>query len=130
MGPMRLRLALALLALVALLALAACGGGENASSTGSDAAASSAAPADAIAFVDVSSDLDSAQWKQVQKLADRFPGKDAAVQKLLDSLGEENLDWKTDIEPALGPETAIVVIEVAGEPQVVGLTKPDDVATL
>ena len=130
MGPMRLRLALALLALVALLALAACGGGENASSTGSDAAASSAAPADAIAFVDVSSDLDSAQWKQVQKLADRFPGKDAAVQKLLDSLGEENLDWKTDIEPALGPETAIVVIEVAGEPQVVGLTKPDDVAKL
>lgn len=130
MTAMRSRLALALLALVALLALTACGGGENAASSSGLGAAAAAAPADALGFVDVSSDLESAQWKQVRKLADRFPGKDAAVRTLLDSLGEENLDWKTDIEPALGPEAAIVVIDVAGEPQVVGLTKPDDPAKL
>lgn len=126
---MRSRLALALLAVAALLALAACGGSTNASSSAPGAAAS-AAPAAAIAFVDVSTDLDSAQWQQVQKLAERFPGRADVVRKILDSLGEQNLDWKTDVEPALGPETAIVAIRVAGESQVVGLTKPDDPAKL
>jgi len=129
MPAMRSRFALTLLALAAVLALAACGGSKNASSSASGTAAS-AAPADAIVFVDVSTDLEAAQWKQVQKLAERFPGKDDAVRRILDSLGEQNLDWKTDIEPALGPETAIVAIRVGSETQAVGLTKPDDKAKL
>lgn len=126
---MRSRFALALLAFAALLVLAACGGSENASSSAPGAAAP-AVPAAAIAFVDISTDLDSSQWKQVQTLAERFPGKDDAVRRILDALGEQNLDWKTDVEPALGPETAIVAIRVGSEVQAVVLTKPDDAAKL
>jgi len=129
MSAMRSRLALALLAVAALLTLAACGGSDTASSSGPGAAAS-VVPADAVAFIDISSDLDSAQWKQVQTLAERFPGKDKAVRQILDSLGEQDIDWKTDVEPALGPETAIAVIRVGSETKVVGLTKPDDKAKL
>lgn len=126
---MRSRLALALLAVAALLTLAACGASDTASSLGPGAAAS-VVPADVVAFIDVSSELESAQWQQVQTLAERFPGKDKAVRQILDSLGEQDLDWKTDVEPALGPETAIAVIRVGSETQVVGLTKPDDKAKL
>lgn len=129
MSAMRHGLALALLALAAPLALVACGGSDRASSSAPGAAAASV-PAGVVAFIDVSTDLESAQWKQVAALAERFPGKDQAVRRLLDSLGEQNVDWKTDIEPALGPETAIAVIRVGAETQVVGLTKPGDSAKL
>ena len=129
MSSMRSRLALVLLSFVALLTLAACGGSDTASSSGPGAAAS-VVPADAVAFIDISSDLDSAQWKQVQTLAERFPGKDKAVRQILDALGKQDIDWKADVEPALGPETAIAVIRVRSETQVVVLTKPDDKAKL
>ena len=129
MRAMRSRLALALLSFVALLTLAACGGSDTASSSGPGAAAS-VVPADAVAFIDISSDLDSAQWKQVQTLAERFPGKDKAGRQILDALGKQDIDWKADVEPALGPETAIAVIRVRSETQVVVLTKPDDKAKL
>lgn len=129
MGAMRLRLALALAALAVPLTLAACGGSDLASSSAPGSAAASV-PASVVALIDISTDLDSDQWKQVAKLAERFPGRDQAVRSLFDSMGEQGVDWKADVEPALGPESAIAVIRVGSGTEVVGLTKPDDSAKL
>src|SRR5918995_5035975 len=115
------------LACLLALAVIGCGGSDETSATGGDSAAG-IAPASAAAYVAVDSDLDSDQWQQAQELLDRFPGKDRLLAELREELGEEDIDWERDIDPALGPETAIVVLD--GENDVVGLTKPDDRAKL
>ena len=111
------------LACLLALAVIGCGGSDETSATGADSAAG-IAPANAAAYVAVDSDLDSDQWQQAQELLDRFPGKDRLLAELREELGEEDIDWERDVDPALGPETAIVVLD--GENDVVGLTKPDD----
>ena len=114
---------LLLLLLVALLA----GCGENAAS-GPDGA--SVAPASAQLFVSVDTDSDSDQWKQAGTLLDKFPGGDELIASALDSLSKEGLDFQQDVEPALGPETDIVGLDLSGEGEFVGLTQPDDAQKL
>src|SRR6266567_828607 len=107
---MRLRtLALALFASLALLA-AGCGGGTTSNSSGSGA------------------DLGSSQWKQVDALSKKFPGRDMALAQINKELEKNQLDYNRDIKPALGPEVdlAIVLGPNLNDAAVVGLTKPDD----
>jgi hypothetical protein len=121
----------ALLTLLLALALAAvgCGGGENASApAGQTQAAAGLAPGDAAAYVGVDTDLDSAQWAQLQKLLDRFPDGDRVVEWIVKELGEEDVRWEDDIQPALGPVTAFVLL--AKEQQPVVLVQPADRAQL
>ena len=128
MAPMRA----VLVGLLAALAVVTVGcGGDITSSDAVGAPGAMAAqltPADATAYVAVDTDLDSAQWQQVKELADAFPARQQLVAAILDGLGEENLDWERDIDPALGPQTAVVF--TAGSDDPVGLTKPDDRAKL
>ena len=121
--------------LLGSLALAGCGGGgggeEKAAEAGGAQAAAGAAiaPAEALAFVQITTDASSAQWAAADALLDRFPGRDKLVQSLLEEIQAEGLDWETDIKPALGPEIDIVVLPRQGEdPAVVGLTQPADTA--
>jgi hypothetical protein len=122
----------ALLALAALLAVlaAGCGGGDG-GAAGSDAAAE-AVPASALAYVSVNSDLESGQWDKLRDHVDRFPDSSRLVDKLLEELADEGVDWERDVEPAVGPEVAIAAVDVDDdpEPEPVFLTKPDDVAKL
>jgi hypothetical protein len=119
-----------LLALAALLA-AGCGGSDNASATGSDPAAE-ALPASAIAYVSVNADLESDQWEQLREHAGRFPDSGRLVDMLLDELADEGVDWERDVEPAIGPEVAIVAVDLDDdpEPEPVFVTQPDDEAKL
>jgi hypothetical protein len=114
-----------LASVLALLLLAGCGGSESTSASGTESAAT-VAPASAAAYVAISSDSDSEQWQQAMELLDRFPGSDEVVADLRRELAEEDVNWEQDVDPALGPETAVVVI--GAENDVVALTQPDDEA--
>jgi Protein of unknown function (DUF3352) len=114
------------LLLVLLVALAA-GCGEDAAS-GPEGA--SVAPASAQLFVSIDSDAGSGQWKQAGALLDKFPGGDKLIASALGELSKEGLDFQQDVEPALGPETDIVGLDLSGEGEFVGLTQPDDAQKL
>ena len=118
-------LTLGLLAAMALLA-AGCGGATGAGSGGSGAALINP---NALAFISVDSDLGSSQWKQVDTLSKKFPGRDLLLQKLDQEFTKNGVDFKNDVEPALGPEVdfAFVPGPAAHDMATIGLTKPDDV---
>lgn len=109
--------------------LAGCGSSTKGSSTGGSVpAGASEVRAGALAFVSLNSDLGSDQWKQLDTLAQKFPGREKAVAQLKQQLTEQGVDYDQDVKPALGPEVDIVVAAGAPDasPQVVALTKPDD----
>ena len=118
-------LVLALLATFTLVA-GACGGAKPGSALG-PAGASLVRP-DALAFVSFDSDLGSSQWKQVDALSKKFPGRDDALAKINQELQKNQLDYSSDIKPALGSEVdlAVQLGQNLNDAAVVGLTKPDD----
>jgi hypothetical protein len=115
--------------LVLAALLAGCGSSTKSSSTGgSIPAGASEVRAGALAFVSVDSDLGSDQWQQLDKLAQKFPGRDHAVAQLKQQLTQEGVDYDQDVKPALGPEVDVAVAAggTDSSPQVVALTKPED----
>jgi hypothetical protein len=110
--------------LVVFAALFAAGCGEEAASGPTGAAV---APATAPLFVSIDTDSSSEQWKQAGVLLDKFPGGDKLIASALDELSKEGVDFQRDVEPALGPETDIVALDLSGDGKFVGLTQPDDV---
>ncbi len=121
---MKLRIGVVAAAAAALVA-AGCGGsaGGNKQASGGE----SIAPGNAVAYLSVDTDVDSAAWTKAQALLDRFPGKDKILSHLRSSLEDEGLDWETDVKPALGNETEAVFLDTDSE-HVVGLTKPKNQA--
>ena len=119
--------ALGLLCAVGLL-VAGCGGGPAASSE----SGASLVRSDALAYVSVDTDLGSAQWKQLDDLSHRFPGRELAVSKLEQALAKNGVDYEGDVEPALGPEVDVAVVSAGTKDttKVVGLTQPQDPAKL
>jgi hypothetical protein len=115
----------ALLSLLLVALVAGCG--EDAAS---GPAGASVAPANAQLFVSIDTDTGSEQWKQAGVLLDKFPGGNKLIGSALDELSKEGLDFHEDIEPALGPETDIVGLDLSGEGEFVGLTQPDDAQKL
>jgi Protein of unknown function (DUF3352) len=113
-------------ALAAVLAAAGCGGGGGGGTVPDGA---SVAPASAVAFVSVDTDFSSEQWKQVTKLAGRFPGTPKLIAELKKQT--KGLDFDRDVKPALGPEVDLVWLDARNNGNdVVGLTKPDTKAKL
>src|SRR5438067_7536165 len=94
--------------LLAVAAATGCGGGPK--SGVSSASGASLVTANALAFVSVDSDLGSNQWKQVDSLSQKFPGRYTALAQLRQALSKyADLDWKRDVDPALGPQVDVVV---------------------
>ncbi|MEA2244192.1 MAG: hypothetical protein QOD24_3748, partial [Solirubrobacteraceae bacterium] len=112
------------------LLLAACGGSSssNKSSSASGAASGAdAAPADAAVFISVNTDLSSSQWTTMNKLLDKFPGKNKTVADARTSFETQSgLNWDTDVKPALGPEIDFVVLDASNSGGGVALTQPKD----
>jgi hypothetical protein len=123
-----MRRLLPLLALCALLA--GCGSASKTSSGGSIPAGASVVRAGVVAFVSIDSDTASSQWRQLDELAQKFPGRDEAVSKLKQQLSKHGVDYDQDVKPALGPEVDVAVVSAGDESstKVVALTKPDDAA--
>jgi hypothetical protein len=121
-------LATALLVAFALL-MAACGGSTSTKSSSASGGASGAdaTPADAAVFVSVNTDLSSSQWTTVDKLLNKFPGKDTTLADARQSFETSSgLNWETDVKPALGPELDFVVLDASDTGGGVALTQPKD----
>ena len=88
--------------------------------------------ADAIAYVSLDTDLESGQWDALRDHLDSFPEGDRLVDRLLSSLAEGDVSWDRDVEPALGPEVAVVALpgQAGDSPSPVILTQSDDPAKL
>jgi hypothetical protein len=111
------------LCLLVFATLFVAGCSEDAASGPSGA---SVAPASAPLFVSIETDSSSEQWKQAGALLDKFPGGDKLLASALDELSKQGVDFQRDVEPALGPETDIVGLDLSGDGKFVGLTQPDD----
>lgn len=110
-----------LLALVVLPLFSGCG-----SDGASGPAGASVAPASSALFLSVATDFRSEDWDKAEELVEEFPDGERAVAFLLGELGIGDVDFRGDIEPALGPETDVVGLDLAGEGEFVGLTQPED----
>jgi hypothetical protein len=113
------------------LLLAACGGGESSGAgEGSSPSGAAMVRAGLLAFVSIDSDLGSSQWQQVDKLAQKFPGRDKALARINQAFSKEGVDYGDDVKPALGPEVDLAIVSggTSSSTNVVALTKPDDPA--
>lgn len=125
-------LPLASLAFLALLA-ASCGSSPTSNTGGgSIPAGASLVRSGVVAFVSIDSDLGSSQWRQLDKLSQKFPGRDKAIARLQQELSKQGVDYTGDVKPALGPELDLAIVSGGTEAstRVVGLTKPDDAGKL
>lgn len=122
MAPVRLFRIGVLVALA--LVVSGCGAKKQAAASGGAEIVSATAPA----FVSIDSNLNSDQWQQVDELLSRFPGRPQLMSELRSSLeGQAGLDYKRDVEPALGDEIAIVWLDFGnGGSNVVAVTKPKE----
>jgi len=125
MRPMRSLLA-TVLAGVALLA-AGCGvdSGSNASSSTTPDTAS-LAPKDAGLWISVDTDRASDQWKALDAVLAQIPGAEKLLNDALAQIGngDKKLDFRLDVQPALGSE--VVAVLPAGSSDPVVLVKPTD----
>jgi hypothetical protein len=110
-------------AVASSLLAAGCGGQSITGIRGA-----SIVPATAAAFIAVDSDPHSSQWKNADELASRFPGRKDAIAQVENGLrSSANLDYTTDVEPALGPELDFVWLDFANNGQnFVALMQPKD----
>lgn len=111
----------ALAALLAAAALGAAGcGGEEAAPRGA-----SFAPAGTDVFVSLVTDFESEQWESARAFVERFPDGDRFLAFLEEELLPPGADLEEDVEPALGPELGIAVLDLEEE-TVVGFTEAED----
>lgn len=123
MGTVRLVYRISVLAALATAAVLAAGcGGDEATGGGADLV-----PGSAALYVSLNTDFEGDQWRQAEALVERFPAGDEAIAGFLRELQRDDLDFETDIKPALGPEVVLAVLDFEREDFVV-LTQPADPA--
>jgi hypothetical protein len=107
------------------LAVSGCGADKKAAATGGAEIVSANAPV----FLAIDSDLSSDQWRQVDELLRKFPGRSQLISEIRSSLEEDGLDYERDVKPALGDEVDLVWLDFAdGGSNVVVITKPKNAA--
>ena len=118
---------LLVLGLLAALALAAAGCGGGAKSGSSISSGATLIRSDAVAYASIDTDTGSDQWKQLDALAKKFPGRDLAIAGIESQLGEQGVSWKDDVEPALGPEVDVAAVGASSDnTSFVVMTQPKD----
>jgi uncharacterized protein DUF3352 len=116
----------AALACALLTILVGCGGTSKTGVSG--AAGASLVRSGALAYVAVDSDLGSSQWQKVDDLLHKFPGRDNWLAQLRRELPDD-VSYKDEIAPALGPEVDVAVFGGANAMDAVFvlMTKPESV---
>jgi hypothetical protein len=124
---MTTRLRYPALVFVAALALVVtgCGGNKQAAASGSGA---KLVRSDVLAFASIDTDFGSGQWKQLDALAQKFPGRDQLIQKIEQSFAGQGVDFDRDVKPALGSELDFAVAAGAtlNDTTAIALTQPGD----
>jgi hypothetical protein len=123
-----MRVSLAALLAGCVLAVTGCGGSENTAATGGEGAAS-IVPKSAAVYLSVDTDLDSKQVNQLEDLLGKFPDRGKLFEEFQTGLADQQLDWKTDVEPALGKTLDLAVLGLDRE-DAVAILKPGDEAKL
>jgi hypothetical protein len=107
-----------------VLTLSACGGTTESASTGG----AGLVPAGVPVFLALDTDPASPQRKLLEQLAAKFPDERAALARAKQELQKQGLDWNKEVEPALGSELDVVLLDLddAGDNTVVLLQPADD----
>jgi Protein of unknown function (DUF3352) len=130
---MRFRAGSIVLALLLALLVAACGGGggddkdQAGVAAGSVPAGADYVPSTAVAFASLVTDSESSQWDAARELLNKFPGRERVISMVEQALAQQQLNFESDIDPALGAETDVGVFRFeSGDDNAVALTQPDD----
>jgi hypothetical protein len=75
-------------------------------------------------YLAIDTDLGSSQWQMVNELANKFPDKQKAIDSITQQLTKNGLDWEEDLQPALGPELDVVMLDFAHPDDIVALMQP------
>jgi hypothetical protein len=82
------------------------------------------------AFVALSTEFDSDQWKQIEALGAKFPAYASLLAQGREQLSKQGLDFDQDVRPALGPEVDVAWLDLKNRDDYVLVTKPSDTAKL
>jgi hypothetical protein len=125
-----MRFAAAALLPVLTLVAAGCGGGSKSKQSASGGRSGAEVfPASAVAYVAVNTDLGSSQWKQVDALLKKFPGRTKLFAQIQKEMAKEGVGFKRDVKPALGPEIDVAWLDFADNgTNFVAVTQPKDEA--
>jgi hypothetical protein len=97
-------------ALVVAGLVSACGGSTRNGPGGIGDSGAALVSSDAVVYVSVDGDLGSNRWQQVDTLLKKFPIRDKLLAELKQGLAERQLDYDSDIKPALGPEIDVAAV--------------------
>jgi hypothetical protein len=112
-------------ALVSSLVLVASGCGGDTLSGGAGGAEQ--LKTGALVYWETGTDPDSNQWQQAEELLKRFPDGEQWIAQLKREIEAEDVDWETDVVPALGDVVTFAVYRTSpGDVAVVILTNPED----
>jgi hypothetical protein len=104
----RVQLAAVLLVVAGLVS--ACGGSTRNGPGGIGDSGAALVSSDAVVYAAVDGDLSSNRWQDVEKLLQKFPIRDKLLAELKQGLAEHQLDYESDIKPALGPELDVAAV--------------------
>ncbi len=108
------------------IAVAGCGGDSGSGASAGEAA--SYVPAASPLYLEVTTDLDGAQWTQVEALAKQFPGYPDVERMIRQELSAEDVDFENEIRPLLGERAAVAALELPDTGELQGgltTTAPD-----
>ena len=111
-------------AAAALVVLAGCGGEGGGAGSG----AAEVAPESVALFLTLDTEFEGEQWQRAEALVERFPAGRDALQEMLRELESDDVDFERDIKPAVGPEVAVVWLDLENDDEFVFLTQPRDEA--
>ncbi len=86
--------------------LAGCGGAGDGKVAEQADLAQYFAP-DSSVYLDATTDFDNPEWQQAFSVLQRFPAWGDALEKLEESLAEDDIDYATEVRPLLGGRAAI-----------------------
>ena len=117
------------MALVVTGLVTACGGSTGNGPGGIGDSGASLVSADAVVYASVDGDLGSSRWQQVDTLLKKFPIRDKLLAEIKQGLADHQLDYDSDVKPALGPEVDVAAVSgtSAQDTPYAFFTKPESI---
>ncbi len=98
--------------LACVLAIAGCGGGDATLAGSGAGRVAEFVPSRSQVYLEISTDLESGQWRQAADLASRFPIYQDLLRRAKESLSRGKIDFDRDLRPLLGDSAAVAIPDV------------------